>query len=146
MPDRFHFSRVRVEELEDSPLPDAFSGLHFEGGLEWLLDQLDVEYDRELLGACTNTKPGEDEPATTYFLERATVDGEREILGCTCGAFRYQQIPKPDHVKNNVIGLESIGSCKHLKEYRKRSREYEDVDDEQTGLADMLGVDDGGDA
>lgn len=139
MPDRLVFSRVGLEHLE------LFS---FEGGLEWLFDELGLEedgdYERELLGCCTNVKAGEDEPATTYFLERVVLDSDRlggmsgELLGCTCPAFRYQQVPKPAHVDQGVVGFENIGECKHLEQYRKRTRSYAAKDDSQLGLEDML--------
>lgn len=151
MPDRFVFSAVETDTLEDSPLPDDFDGLHYNGGLERLLGDLEATYSRELLGACTNVKPGEDDDAATYFLERVTGDrlgGNREqfdIVACTCKAFRYQQIPSADNVKAGAVGLSGIGGCKHVHEYKKRTREYADRDDSQQDLVEHLGLDAGDD-
>lgn len=136
MPDRLIFSSV---------LGDGLETFDVGGGLSWLLEQLDAEYDRALLAAVTNEKPGEDGESSTYFLQRYVVeDGAREIRECTCPAFRFQQVPKPEQIRRGDVSLDMIGECKHLREHRKRSRTDADRDDSQRGLDDLLDGDGGG--
>jgi hypothetical protein len=116
---------------------DHIDGIEIEGdAFGDLLDRLGVAPKVERREAVTSAEPGDE--TRTYIVSVHTVpgtDGTTQVYACTCGAFKFHELPKPGEMRGDIeAGFENIGRCKHGDEIAVKDRTTEDRETGQQGF------------
>lgn len=145
MPDRLIVAEIPVEGLAEG------GDVHADHAIDEQLNFAGFDFAKNGSMIVVNEKPGEDDPSTGYVVTHVEVPTQpatgvhsdsatlHDLFVCSCPAYKYQ-LPSADQLRDGVVGVEGIGDCKHSKAV-KRVKRVENTDENQSTLADELGID-----